>query len=215
MITTRREANYTNDTNTARARLGLIEQPIPKAYNEVADNSETFTRNEETDKKRMSENFDILLNYEKYLADAKKKEQEEKLRAATVETEAVVVDEIGTAAPVKEDITPTSTTMQFGTDDVGSLYSDMKKDEKQDSKYRLNSHGKIMLAIYTLVVATILTLIIINTSVLASLRTANASKVNELELLNSQYTQLTDEFNQISSDQHVIEIAEGEYNMVK
>ena len=114
-----------------------------------------------------------------------------------------------------EDITPSSTTMQFGVEDVANLYSDMKEEEKENTRPRINARGKLLLAVYTIVVATILALIIINTSVLSSLRNNNAAAEARLNELRNNYTQVTEKLNEVSSDEHVIDIATGEYNMVK
>lgn len=221
MITTRRETlENTEMRNEARSRLGLLERPAPSAYNEVENyEPETVeTMSPEENKKRMSENFNILLNYEKYVEEAKRKEQLEATDAMPVieEKETVMEEPVAAASAStisKEDITPTSTTMQFGTDDIGNLYSDMKKED--DTKFRLNNHGKIMVAVYSIVVAVIMALIIINTSVLASLRRTNAAKVEELATLNQSYERLSQELENISSDEYVIETATGEYNMVE
>lgn len=224
MITTRRETIDNDVRNEARSRLGLLDRK-PVAYNEAEAYATDFeeTIDKEEDKRRMSENFNLLLNYEKYIEEKKQQEQLEKASAATVVEEPQIAEAaayeqvaaVNAATISKEDITPTSTTMQFGTDDVGSLYSDMKKDEKTDAKFRLSAHSKIMIAVYAIVVTVIMALIIINTSVLASLRAREAASAAKLERLTTEYNALEEELNEVSSDKHVIEIAEGEYNMVK
>ena len=79
----------------------------------------------------------------------------------------------------------------------------------------MNAHGKLLLAVYTIVVATILALIIINTSVLSSLKSGNAAGAERLEALRGSYEQVAEELDRVSSDEHVIDVATGEYNMVK
>ena len=206
MVTTRRDGAVNEITrNEAKSRLGLLERTEP-----VSETNET--RNAD-----MSRNFDMLLNYEKDIEEAKQKELEEQrireLAAAAQETARVQTaerEDVNT-----EDITPTSTTMQFGAEDVGNLYSDMKEEQKETTRFRMNAHGKLLLAVYTIVVATILALIIINTSVLSSLKSGNAAGAERLEALRGSYEQVAEELDRVSSDEHVIDVATGEYNMVK
>ncbi len=215
MVTTRREGAVISDItrSEAKSRLGLLERTQPVSFNEVSEPEVA----EETRNANMSKNFDMLLNYEKYIEEAKQKELEEQrireMTAAaqeTARTQTIEKENVNS-----EDITPTSTTMQFGVEDVGNLYSDMKEEEKENTKFRMNARGKLLLAVYTIVVATILALIIINTSVLSSLRSNNAAAESRLETLRNNYTQVTDKLNEVSSDEHVIDIATGEYNMIK
>ena len=215
MVTTRREGAVISDItrSEAKSRLGLLERTQPVSFNEVSEPEETT----ETRNANMSKNFDMLLNYEKYIEEAKQKELEDQrireMTAAaqeTARTQTIEKENVNT-----EDITPSSTTMQFGMEDVANLYSDMKEEEKENTRPRINARGKLLLAVYTIVVATILALIIINTSVLSSLRNNNAAAEARLNELRNNYTQVTEKLNEVSSDEHVIDIATGEYNMVK
>lgn len=114
MVTTRRDGAVNEITrNEAKSRLGLLERTEPVSFNEV---SEPVSETNETRNADMSRNFDMLLNYEKYIEEAKQKELEEQrireLAAAAQETARVQTaerEDVNT-----EDITPTSTTMQFG-----------------------------------------------------------------------------------------------------
>ena len=214
MVTTRREGAVISDItrSEAKSRLGLLERTQPVSFNEVSEPEETT----ETRNANMSKNFDMLLNYEKYIEEAKQKELEDQrireMTAAaqeTARTQTIEKENVNT-----EDITPSST-MQFGVEDVANLYSDMKEEEKENTRPRINARGKLLLAVYTIVVATILALIIINTSVLSSLRNNNAAAEARLNELRNNYTQVTEKLNEVSSDEHVIDIATGEYNMVK
>ena len=215
MVTKRREGAVISDItrSEAKSRLGLLERTQPVSFNEVSEPEETT----ETRNANMSKNFDMLLNYEKYIEEAKQKELEDQrireMTAAaqeTARTQTIEKENVNT-----EDITPSSTTMQFGVEDVANLYSDMKEEEKENTRPRINARGKLLLAVYTIVVATILALIIINTSVLSSLRNNNAAAEARLNELRNNYTQVTEKLNEVSSDEHVIDIATGEYNMVK
>ena len=143
-----------------------------------------------------SSRMDRLVNYNKY-------QQEEK---SQITNEMAFVN--------NEDTCPTKTTMQ---------YSEVKIEEEKTSlsvnnenvNYQINSKTKMLLVVYSLVVAVIMAFIIINTSVLASLSTSNSQKQAELATVTAEYNQIKDTYNQISSDEHVIKLAETEYNMVK
>lgn len=232
MITTRRETTeYTDVRNDARSRLGLLERANTAAYEETTN----YESNEKIispaeDKSRMSKNFDILLNYEKYIEEAKRQEQLEAEKASQVEevkatavnttVDAVIDTAIETpvqpkaAASDNEDIMPTPTTRQFGPGEIDNVYKDMEKVEYKE-KFHLNSHSKLMITLYAIVVTVIMALIVINTSVLASLKNQTSASIEKLNALNVEYNSLMEEYENISSDEYVIEKAINEYNMVK
>ena len=123
-----------------------------------------------------------------------------------------------TSSPEKtaaaEDLKPSSTTMQFTETDMDTLYQDLQQEEESKGYY-LNAKGKLMIALYALVVVAIMALIIINTSVLSALNLSFREKSENLAALQSRYEEMNRELDEISSDEHVIEIAEDEYNMIK
>lgn len=228
MITTRRDTTVEEMTrNEARTRLGLLERTEPRSFNEAFDDS--VRESDEAQTERVNKNFDMLLNYEKYIEEAKQKELEDQRiseqriaaeNAARVQ-ERVVAAAAAAAAPAIEidtgDITPSGTTMQFKTENVGELYNDLakKNEEKESSKYRMNARGKLLIAVYAIVVVTILALIIINTSVLASIRNSNAESAALLAQKQAEYERVMEEYDYVSSDEYVINEATGEYGMVK
>ena len=69
----------------------------------------------------------------------------------------------------EEDFRPTSTTMQFGDDNIEELREEMRKSEEEIQGYHLNSKGKIAVIIYSMVITVIFALIILNTGLLARL----------------------------------------------
>lgn len=229
MITTRRETTSEELTRSeARSRLGLLERTEPRSFNEAF---EAPVQTEEEQNERMTKNFDMLLNYEKYIEEAKQKEmEEERIRTERVaaenaarEAEAVARAAAAAAAvrqaePIaEEDITPSGTTMQFRTENVGELYNDLereKEDTRQNAKYRINARGKLLAAIYAIVVVTILALIIINTSVLAALRGNNAANAALLAEKQAEYADIAAENEYLSSDDYISSAAE-DLGMVK
>lgn len=228
MITTRRETTSEEMTRSeARSRLGLLERTEPRSFNEAF---EAPVQTEEEQNERMTKNFDMLLNYEKYIEEAKQKEMEEErirtervaaenaAREAEVAARAAAAAAVRQAEPVaEEDITPSGTTMQFRTENVGELYNDLereKEDTRQNAKYRINARGKLLAAIYAIVVVTILALIIINTSVLAALRGNNAANAALLAEKQAEYADIAAENEYFSSDDYISSAAE-DLGMVK
>ncbi len=210
MITTRRNTN-SNTQFASKSNVALLERNEPKAYNEVST-KESFTTEDVSQKERTSNNLEKLLNYEKYLGRTE----------SVIEdlVEEVKTPEVKTApkATSNEDIMPSSTTMQFGDGDPNILFNDLKKDKavasKHQSKFEMSANGKILVSVYAIVIATILALIVINTSLIASLRNTATARTAKLNGLSEQHQELMEELNNISSDQYVIETATGEYNMV-
>ena len=206
MITTRRSNGYTNEAfRVENSNVATLEREVPKSYAEYTATAVPEHEDESVARERMSRNLDFLMNYEKYLEDS-----------VAVE-EAPVAEEVAETVVMtatSEDITPTSTTMQFGDAGIDEIYSDMQS-ERTTAKYKLNTKGKVLIAFYATVVTIIMALIIINTTVLASLKSANASKQAELNDVYTRYQELEEEMKQISSDENVIEVAQREYNMIK
>ena len=78
----------------------------------------------------------------------------------------------------------------------------------------MSTNGKILVSVYAIVIATIMALIVINTSLIASLRNTATARAEKLNGLSATHQELMTELDNISSDQYVIETATNEYNMV-
>lgn len=200
MVTTRRTS--TNETSSVLERstsggIGVLERTTP-AINEFVNSNYQETPDQEF--ARMRGNLDKLLNYDRY------SEVVEDSTATPVVEEAVAV----TAEPVAsqdEDIRPTTTTMQFGDADPDQIYNEMHRGEKEESGYKLNGKGKLVVVLYALAVTVILALIIINTGVLARLSGEKEARVAELNGKIEQYQQLSADIDSISGDEYVVEQA--------
>ena len=160
--------------------------------------SEKSAEELEEAKLRMKRNLEKLLNYDVYEEEAKLTDSQK------VEEEVLASSELSVS---EEDIRPTTTTMQFGTDDVDKMRTEMVADTEQTSTYKLNLKGKIAITIYSVVVAIIMALIIINTGVLATLSRNNVSKAEELNTLQAEYIVKTEEIASVSDDNYVLEQA--------
>ena len=213
MVITRRNATGLNQG--LRSTTEVLEKEDAYAYYEQpAENMEVYT--ELKDKERMSKNLAYILNYESYAGQVTEVEQAPEVTAETV-TE--VVDEAKVMSD--EDLMPTSTTLQFGDGQADVILNDLRKETEvkavsnTQSKYRLSASGKVLVTLYAIVVATIIALIVVNTSILSGLRTTVANKQAVLNGVMTEYAEASARLDEISSDQHVIDIVENEYNMVK
>ena len=216
MITARRSTNFDFDsfTDNAQANVGLLErQPqLRQEKNvEVAEDE-----NLEQAKARMQRNLDKLLNYDRYSETVVDNVSETEVVAEqvtlqnNVESEQVVIE-----ASSDEDIRPTSTTMQFGDGDIDQMYKEMNKGHTATKEsYRLNAKGKLVVLLYSLAVAIILALIIINTSVLASVKNSNVGKTETLNQLQTEYATRMETVDEISSNDYLIDMAD-DFGMIK
>jgi len=221
MITTRRsQSEITNE----RTNVATLEREVPTSFNEylVKDAVNEADDLKVSERARISQNLDLLMNYEKYLdqkeepvkAEAPVKARAEAPAAPYFAPERAQTVEIPEKTAAAEDLKPSSTTMQFTETDMDTLYQDLQQEEESKGYY-LNAKGKLMIALYALVVVAIMALIIINTSVLSALNLSFREKSENLAALQSRYEEMNRELDEISSDEHVIEIAEDEYNMIK
>lgn len=221
MITTRRsQSEITNE----RTNVATLEREVPTSFNEylVKDAVNEADDLKVSERARISQNLDLLMNYEKYLdqkeepvkVEAPVKAKAEAPAAPYFAPERAQTVEIPEKTAAAEDLKPSSTTMQFTETDMDTLYQDLQQEEESKGYY-LNAKGKLMIALYALVVVAIMALIIINTSVLSALNLSFREKSENLAALQSRYEEMNRELDEISSDEHVIEIAEDEYNMIK
>ena len=209
MITTRRsEGNTINayESETSKGGVALLER---KEVATVAPAEDTEAR------ARMQDNLEKLLNYDRYseiqdsvaTIEAPVQELEQVVEMVNLEQQRAFAD---------EDIRPTSTTMQFGDGDIEKLRMDMRKEEEQQTgSYRLNGKGKLVVVLYSLVVTVILALIAVNSGVLASLSNTTQAKAVEYQSKVATYNALQSEIESITSTEHIIDVATGEYGMIK
>lgn len=112
-----------------------------------------------------------------------------------------------------EDFMPTSTTMQFESSANNDVYEDLrvkntfevKKQKKTEKTYKFNAKAKLLVAVYALVVATILSLIVINSNMLKNLD-------NSIDNYSSQVTELTEEYNMV---QEQLEVAKSDETIIE
>ena len=115
-----------------------------------------------------------------------------------------------------EDLIPSSTTMQFESDEDNDIYEEVRPKNETDlqKKYKINTKGKVLIAVYALVIATILSLIVINSKMLRSLDNSISGYAGKITELTEQYTNVNAEPDYVKSDEVIIEKAEA-MGMVK
>ncbi len=220
MITTRRSdtnsiSAFANDSS--RAGVAVLERKEPASYQEYVAPQAPAESSEEA-KARMQENLAKLLNYDRYaevkdsvaspVADAVVVENQAPTSQVEVAQEATKVSE--------EDIRPTSTTMQFGESDMQNLRNEMRRENKEDSesKYKLNSKGKLVVVLYSLVITVVLALIAINSGVLAKLSATEQAYSEQIteqtQVLNEKQTEILE----WSSEENIVNKAQ-EIGMIK
>ena len=113
---------------------------------------------------------------------------------------------------------PSSTTMQFESYDDNDIYEEVHSKNETDlqKKYKINTKGKVLIAVYALVIATILSLIVINSRMLKSLDNSISGYAGKITELTEQYTNVNSTWsgNLGCSDEVIIEKAEA-MGMVK
>ena len=191
MVTTRRSSvgmNNSFENATNKGGVGLLERNETSLQQEVEVSSNAQAE-------RLS-NLQKLLNYDRFT--------EENMQQTIVED--VVTDF------ADEDIRPTSTTMQFGDDNLEQIREDMKATSTvvdEEISYSLNTKGKLALILYSLVVTVILALIVLNTGILSRLSATETAMANTVNTKVAEYNTLMNEIDNISSPEYVIDAAQN------
>ncbi len=206
MITTQRRAYETAVSGSAqRTSSGSVELlERPRTYEEY--NHAPVIVDDLAAAQERRKNLDRLLNYDRY--------------SEVTEAEPVIDSVVAPAPTIEsafsdEDIRPTSTTMQFG-EDIDSIREEMKAEQKEEkTSLRLNSKGKLVLVLYSLVITVIMALIVLNTGTLAKLSNVSSAKAAELSAVMNQYSVLQQEIDTISSSDYISNVAENQLGMIK
>ena len=178
MIQTKRTESNTSSYYQNTSSVAVLDRPVENTAVQAPVQEETI----EQANIRMRENLQKLLNYDRYEAIQDSVVVEE----TPVEEVAVVVETISDC--LDEDIRPTSTTMQFGDDADTDIRNEVKTGVTEQTKtFGLSKKGKVIIALYSVVVALIFALIIVNSAVLSSLRSDIAAKEAQLSAITNEY----------------------------
>ena len=194
MVVTRRENGF-REEKTERGGVAVLEMD--------SENTATKTERPSTEgmdevRERMRKNLAFIMNYDKPVEEIEKA-VESQVKAPVAEA-------------AEEDIRPTTTTMQFGDADVGSMFNEMQHEET-DSSERTSGKTKLLFFLYAVAVTLILALIIVNTGIITVLNSKNEVMQGELDKAFSEYVEVNDEL-ATHGDAYVINAAE-DMGMVK
>lgn len=145
--------------------------------------------------------------------------QKESFRDTTADFEEMIDTATRNKRSSETDLFPSPTTMQFVGKDRSYIYEDLNEndtvDEEDDqSVYKINTKGKIMIAVYALVVLTIFTLIIMNTRLIKNMNASISQQEAHIVALQEENSALQSEYEFLSSDEEVARRAE-EMGMIK
>lgn len=115
-----------------------------------------------------------------------------------------------------DDSQPSQTTMQYSSAEThDNPFEDYhEKGKTVDKQYTINTKGKVLIAVYALVVITVFALIILNTQLLKSMNASYVEKQTKIEQLSEEVNSLHQELDYVSSDE-VIEQKAEEKGMIK
>ena len=98
--------------------------------------------------------------------------------------------------------------MQFGSDEESDIYEEVDyTKENHKEEFRLSSKGKVLIAIYSLVVAIILSLIIINSRMLKSLDNSISSYRQKASDISAESKRIEAEIKDMTSKETIGEWA--------
>ena len=177
-------------------------------YRKTSSEGSTITADRVTTKKVYAApavNFIPLDDYDVSMSAAVREE----LATDDVVREAVYADETA-------DTMPSSTTMQFSKDEDAELYEEIKSKSKarEEKDYRINTRGKVLIAVYALVVVTIFSLILLNARMLKNLDSSIENYSAKVNALSGEYTRLSEELDVARANETIISKAE-EMGMVR
>ena len=206
MLKTRRSSGDFDLFDGGNTAVDLLERPVVKSYNEFGVKASQTTENLEEAREKMRRNLNKILGYDKF------PEQSD------IITEKPTAQAVEISADEDEvDSEPTKTTLQFVNEDINEIYSEIKSrsEEKVVVSNKFNKRQKIVAALVTVAITVMLTLIVLNASLLASFSKLNQAKAAQLSSVQAQYTELLEEIDVVSSAEHIKDIAENQLGMIK
>jgi len=114
----------------------------------------------------------------------------------------------------EDDLKPTVDTMKYAS--KSDIYENVSEKDQTDNKnsYSINTKGKILIAVYALVVITVFALIMLNSRMLKNMDSSIDGYNAKINGLTEQVETLNEELNYVKSDEVIISKAE-DMGMVK
>lgn len=212
MITTRRNYEKTIAKEDSVREITAVRsvQPV-RAHTEyrIAEQNESEQIRARRFNDAIAKNFENLLNFKREETAAVTEEK-------TEDVVAVPVAPVAPVAPAVEeiDLCPSSTTMQFKEEmDEAEVFKDVR--EQTVTSYKINAKGKLLIAVYALVVVTLFALIVMNTRALKTLDADIANMKESVALLQQEGERVQDDLAYASSEENIINRAENELDMIR
>ena len=182
MITTKRSGSESTSYTNNKSSVAVLDRPQSTYSSFVSSSVQEESATEAS--ARMRENLQKLLNYDRY--------SETVQDSVAVATETVALTpandvKIEEQACLDEDIRPTSTTMQFGNDADVDIRNEVATIKTEKQARKLSAKGKLVIALYSVVVALVFALIIFNTTFLSRMQNNIEAKQTELYQVETQY----------------------------
>ncbi len=124
-----------------------------------------------------------------------------------------ILNEIDGKSLTEEEIMPTSETMRYKKTESLDL-SDIEVVD-DGFTFGLRKRDKMLIAVYSVVVMLILSLIVLNTGIINTIQAKLNERTESIATLTQEYSQIVNEIETVSSDDYVINKAVNEYNMSK
>ena len=175
MITTKRSGSESTSYTNNKSSVAVLDRPQSTYSSFVSSSVQEESATEAS--ARMRENLQKLLNYDRY--------------SETVQDSVAVATETVVETPANEvkieEIRPTSTTMQFGNDADVDIRNEVATIKTEKQARKLSAKGKLVIALYSVVVALVFALIIFNTTFLSRMQNNIEAKQTELYQVETQY----------------------------
>ena len=142
---------------------------------------------------KIADNFDRILHYDSYN------------RTGSVTEQRQTVQNFVTGN--QYDLNPSATTMQFKDMPRAEIYQDYRAQNDYQTETKVRPRAKLAVFALSLVVIILSVLVVFNTALLNNMNDLIASRQAELSNLQTQSQSLTDELNQVSSDESIIDAA--------
>ncbi|MBE5742738.1 MAG: hypothetical protein E7360_05455 [Clostridiales bacterium] len=183
-------------------------------YNNVRNDS--LVKERTTNQEALRHENNIKKNWEQLMSFNKRQDVPVKQALKAYQSPSVkyVMNAFVEEAPVEDkvenvDLKPTSTTMQFEKSEQNDIYEEInaKRDLKEEKGYKINAKGKVLIAVYALVVVTIFSLIVLNSRMLRNLDNSIDNYSAQVQTLTEQRNEVYNELSEVMSDDVVIEKA--------
>lgn len=151
----------------------------------VMENRVNVSEEEIAFNSKISENFNRILHYDTYNAQANIQERNQAYEKYS--------------SAVNVDVNPSSTTMQFQGMPKAEIYQDFKVQDEVEGQTLVRPRGKLLVFALSVVVCMLSALVIFNTALLKNLDTVIEDKNTTIEKLNEEKLALEDVLEDVSN----------------